>query len=45
MKTSIKNLGEILNKKDQQEIGGGFGFTSCFQIFDENVCSRRRDCN
>jgi hypothetical protein len=44
MKT-IKNFGETLNKKEQQQIHGGFGFGSCFQIQDETVCGRRLDCS
>lgn len=40
MKTRILNLGEILNKTEQKQINGGFGF----YCTSSDQCSGRYDC-
>jgi hypothetical protein len=45
MKKSILNLGKALQKKEQQQINGGFGSSNCFSITTSYECVRAFGCN
>ena len=45
MKKSILNIGKALDKTEQKQINGGFGFSNCFDIPDQNSCDYTLGCN